>query len=226
MINCSNSCLTLRAERKIMEYNEKQVQIIEIAEKLFAQNGFNGTSVRDIAEEAGVNLAMISYYFGSKEKLMQALFEHRSGNIKMRVDTLLNDESLSPRAKVDWLIDDFIDRAMQRECFYKIMVCEQMMEKNQFVTSMIGEVKKKNAEIISELIKDGQKKGVFKKNIDVVLMLNTMFGTVTQMLISRQYYKEFNNQADMPEEKFEQQFRKKLSNHIKSLFKALLVYEA
>ena len=43
-----------------MEYNEKQIQIMEAAEELFAEQGFAGTSVRDIAEKAGVNLAMIS----------------------------------------------------------------------------------------------------------------------------------------------------------------------
>ena len=60
-----------------MKSNDKQIQIIETAEKLFADKGFSGTSVRDIADEADVNLAMISYYFGSKEKLLEALFTHR-----------------------------------------------------------------------------------------------------------------------------------------------------
>ena len=60
-----------------MEYSEKQVQIMEAAEKLFAEKGFNGTSVRDIAETADVNLAMISYYFGSKDKLLEAMFTYR-----------------------------------------------------------------------------------------------------------------------------------------------------
>ena len=60
-----------------MDYSEKQVQIMEIAETLFAEKGFNGTSVRDIAEKAHVNLAMVSYYFGSKDKLLEALFSYR-----------------------------------------------------------------------------------------------------------------------------------------------------
>ncbi|HNP53387.1 MAG TPA: TetR family transcriptional regulator [Ferruginibacter sp.] len=49
--------------------SDKRQHIIENAEILFADKGFEGTSVRDIAKQAGVNLAMISYYFGSKEKL-------------------------------------------------------------------------------------------------------------------------------------------------------------
>ena len=67
-----------------MEYNDKQVQIMEIAEILFAEKGFNGTSVRDIAEKANVNLAMISYYFGSKDKLLEALFGYRGEHFKLK----------------------------------------------------------------------------------------------------------------------------------------------
>jgi len=68
---------------KNMNYSEKQLQIIGTAERLFSTKGFDGTSVRDIADEAGVNIAMISYYFGSKEKLMEALFERRSSDISI-----------------------------------------------------------------------------------------------------------------------------------------------
>jgi AcrR family transcriptional regulator len=208
-----------------MEYKDKQIQIIETAERLFAQKGFAGTSVRDIAEEAGVNLAMISYYFGSKEKLMQALFEHRSVNVRMRIETLLKDESLLPMQRVEFLIEDYIDRSFQREPFYKIMTCEQLMEKNHFIIELLGEVKKRNAQIVSELIVDGQEKGVFRKDVDVIFLLNTMVGTITQMLVSRQYYKEFHNLQNVPEDKFQEEFKQKLSKHIKSLFKAMLVYE-
>lgn len=50
-----------------MDYNQKQVQIFEVAERLFAENGYDGTSIRSIAKQADINIAMISYYFGLKE---------------------------------------------------------------------------------------------------------------------------------------------------------------
>ena len=47
----------------------KEENIMLHAEKLFAEKGFDGTSTREIAKNAEVNISMISYYFGSKEKL-------------------------------------------------------------------------------------------------------------------------------------------------------------
>src|ERR687885_1996732 len=100
-----------------MVYNEKQQQILLTAEKLFAQKGYDGTSVRDIAEEAGVNIAMISYYFGSKEKLIQALFEERIGTIRMKLENLIKDETLSPFEKVSVLVDDYVQRMVEKKQF-------------------------------------------------------------------------------------------------------------
>lgn len=209
-----------------MDFNEKQIQIIETAEILFAERGFDGTSVRDIADEAGVNVAMISYYFGSKEKLMEALFELRVGSVKSRVETLIKDNNLSPLEKVNMLIDEHIDRIMQKQCFHKIMVGVQVTNKNPAILKAANNVKIRNAEVVTELIKDGQKKGAFKKKIDVVLMMNTMVGTVSQTMMNQQYYREFNKQQDMTDGEFEVILKRRLSIHIKTLFKAILTNEA
>ena len=209
-----------------MDFNDKQIQIIETAETLFAERGFDGTSVRDIADVAGVNVAMISYYFGSKEKLMEALFELRVGTVKLRVETLIKDESLTPIEKVNMLIDEHIERIMQKQCFHKIMVGVQVTNKNPTILKAANKVKLRNAAVVSELIKDGQKKGVFKKKIDILLMLNTMVGTVSQSFMSQDYYREFNNQLDIPDEEFQLIFKRRLSIHIKTLFKAILTNEA
>ena len=209
-----------------MKLNDKQIQIIEIAERLFAERGFDGTSVRDIAHEAGVNIAMISYYFGSKEKLMEALLEWRVGEIKIRVESLIKDFRFTPLEKVNMLIDEHIERAMHNQSFHKIMVSVQVTNKNPSILKAANKVKIRNAKVIAELIKDGQKKGVFKKNIDLILMLNTLVGTVNQNMMSLDYYREFNGQIDMTDEAFQIIIKKRLSIHIKKLFKAMLTNES
>lgn len=50
-------------------------RILDTAEVLFAQKGFAETSLRAITSKAGVNLAAVNYHFGSKEALIQAIFE-------------------------------------------------------------------------------------------------------------------------------------------------------
>ena len=74
-----------------MEFNGKQIQIMEAAEAPFAERSFACTSVRDIAEAAGVNLAMISYYFGSKEKLMEAMFSYRGEHYKLQLQNIIRN---------------------------------------------------------------------------------------------------------------------------------------
>jgi AcrR family transcriptional regulator len=209
-----------------MEFTEKQIQIMETAERLFAERGFDGISVRDIADEAGINVAMISYYFGSKDKLMEALFEWRVGNIKIRVESLMQDDSISPLQKVYMLIDEHIERVMHKQSFYKIMVGVLATNKNPSILKAANTVKIRNAEVVNELIKDGQKKGIFKKKVDTVLMIATMVGTVSQMMMSQDYYREFNNQQDLSDEEFLGLLKRKLSTHIKILFKAILTNEA
>lgn len=61
-----------------MELSETDVKmrILKSAKSLFAKQGFDGTSVRQICEAAGANVALVSYYFGGKEKVFEAIFEH------------------------------------------------------------------------------------------------------------------------------------------------------
>ncbi|HEX8460008.1 MAG TPA: TetR/AcrR family transcriptional regulator [Segetibacter sp.] len=209
-----------------MSYSDKQMQILTTAEGLFSTKGFDGTSVRDIAEEAGVNIAMISYYFGSKEKLMEALFEQRTSDVKFRIETLLQDESITPLQKIESIVDDYIERVMEKQNFFKIMICEQVINKNPAIIHLIYDLKKRNTEEINRLVKDGQEKGAFKKNIDVMLVLNTVIGNITQMMITMDYYREFHGLQAVPEDQFCEQIKQKLSEHIKVLIKVLISNEA
>ncbi len=51
--------------------------ILDVAERLFAEQGFAATSLRALTAAAGVNLAAVHYHFGSKEALLVAVFERR-----------------------------------------------------------------------------------------------------------------------------------------------------
>ena len=64
---------------------DRQHAILLAAEKLFAQRGYHGVTIRQIAEEAGVPLALVGYYYGAKHELFHAIFVHWHGTIEQRL---------------------------------------------------------------------------------------------------------------------------------------------
>ncbi len=57
--------------------SDTRARILDAAERLFMAHGYDGTSMRQITSEAGVNLAAVNYHFGSKEALIQEVFRRR-----------------------------------------------------------------------------------------------------------------------------------------------------
>lgn len=209
-----------------MELNEKQLQIIETAEELFAEKGFDGASVRDIADSAGVNVAMISYYFGSKEKLLEALFKLRAGTTTLKLESMLQDKQLTPLEKVNTLIDFFVEKFNNERCFHKLLMREQVSNQHTNTVQHIYQFKKHNQQLIRQIIQEGQKSGDFVKQVDIPLLMATLVGTIGHMVATQHYYRDINNLQSMPDEQFEKLLKKKLSTHLKSIFKASLTHEA
>ena len=70
--------------------SDTKTRILNAAEKLFGQNGFDGTSLRDITTEAQVNLAAVNYHFQTKDSLIDAVIERRMGPVNQRRMALLD----------------------------------------------------------------------------------------------------------------------------------------
>lgn len=91
-------------------------RILKSAVKLFAQKGFEATSTREICKDAGVNLCMISYYFGGKQELYNAIIDtlvkKQTEYAESFIDLNTNPENLSKQEQVNLLfeiLDKFID---------------------------------------------------------------------------------------------------------------------
>jgi len=63
--------------RSVKPPHETRTRILDAAEELFMQHGFEGTSMRLLTAKAAVNLAAVNYHFGSKDALIEALFRRR-----------------------------------------------------------------------------------------------------------------------------------------------------
>lgn len=211
-------------EQLHMEYNQKQISILEAAEKLFATNGFHGTSVRDIAHEADVNIAMISYYFGSKEKLIEAIFLKRIYSWKLQLLDILSDSTRPYAERFDTLVDTFVQRVMTNPCFHLIMMRAQI-QADINVSGLIHDNKKEVFEVIKDFINKGQEAGVFKE-MDVMMMVNTLTGTTNHIMSTRHHFQRLANLEHLTDEQLQQHLITHISNYLKNLFKATLLHEA
>src|SRR3954454_15556964 len=66
---------TIVLNERMSQLKNTRSRILDVAEELFSERGFDKISIRNITEKARVNLAAINYHFGSKEDLIAAIFE-------------------------------------------------------------------------------------------------------------------------------------------------------
>ena len=95
------------AEARNVDTRER---ILDAAERLFMAHGYEGTSMRQITGEAGVNLAAVNYHFGSKESLMQEVFRRRLdwlNDERMRVLDELERTAEGKALKPSQIVDGF-----------------------------------------------------------------------------------------------------------------------
>ena len=84
-------------------------KIKEAARVVFLKKGYAATRTRDIAEEAGINLALLNYYFRSKEKLFGIIMLETITGFVQGLTTVLNNENSSLEEKVEMIASNYID---------------------------------------------------------------------------------------------------------------------
>jgi AcrR family transcriptional regulator len=105
---------------------DRKADILLAAEKLFAQSGYHAVSIRDIAQEAGVPLALVGYHYGPKQDLFYAIFERWNSTIEERLNALKKAQTL-PR-----IIDAFVSpvlrmRASAEGEYYALLVARELI---------------------------------------------------------------------------------------------------
>src|SRR5580692_8678927 len=84
-------------------------RIKEAARKLFTKNGFAATRTRDIAEEAGINLALLNYYFRSKQKLFDLVMMENFQRFLQGITVNFMDEHMPIAERVQRIVSAYID---------------------------------------------------------------------------------------------------------------------
>jgi AcrR family transcriptional regulator len=195
--------------------------LLRTAEKLFAEHGFDGVSTRMIHQESGVNIAMISYYFGSKDGLFQALLEGSFPQIRERLE-VLKESDLSYWEKISSTIDAYVDRMFDNVSFSRIIFREMSMKQRPEHKELITKYIQKNSEIIIAMLKEGVASGEFRKEIDIEMTLSTVFATIFQW-INMAAMNEKILSVKATSDIYSQEYKTRMKHHLKDLMKRHLL---
>ena len=102
-----------------------QQKLLDAAVEAFSENGFKGTSTRDIAERAGVHHPLITYHFKNKDQLWRAAADYIFGAFTEALATALDEyKGQGPKQRMAALIHAYVKYAKNQPALHKVMVQE------------------------------------------------------------------------------------------------------
>lgn len=102
----------VKAESKTTNLSTEE-KFLEAASIVFTKKGYAATKTRDIAEQAGLNLALLNYYFRSKEKLFEIIMMEKIKQLFSFILPTVNDPATSLEEKIDKITEKYIDMLSQ-----------------------------------------------------------------------------------------------------------------
>lgn len=203
----------------IVEKIDKRQAILDAATKLFCEFGFEGTTTRQISKESGANMAMINYYFGSKEGVFVEIMTERISGFRIQLNSITQNK-ISAIEKLHLVIEGYVNRILAHASFHKMMYREFSLMQRPEMYDKIRNAMEQNFLIIENIVIEGINSKNFRK-VDVRMLISTIIGTISNVAISpgkpsSDSFLEIENQKE------KKQIKERLINHLKDLTKAYL----
>ena len=203
---------------------DKKEHIMNAAIELFAEKGFEGSSIRDLAARADVNVAMVNYYFGSKDKLFEAIVAYKAGFMRGKLDEIAANNQLTEIEKIDLVIESYVLKILSNPSFHRVLHQELLMGERETMHKNIINIFVANTKIIRHIIEQGIRKKVFKK-VDPELTMATIIGTINQVMLSKAMCTLLINREESFDPYTDIAFRNRLVKHLKQVIHDYLLYK-
>jgi len=204
------------------ERMEKKDHILDVAERMFSELGFERASTRAIAGKADVNIAMLHYYFGSKEGLFLAVFERKISSLKSLLQNVGNCDTLSSWGKMETCIDTFVDKFIVNSRIQKLINREISSGKKWSLTDKLTDMFMINILEFKKILIEGIKTGDFHAYADPEMVAATIFGIRTFVINTPQLSSLlFGN--DITDKFLAEEVKPRVKTFIITLLKAYLV---
>ena len=161
-------------------------KIKEAARKVFLAQGYERTKVRQIADEAGVNLALVNYYFRSKEQLFKSIYAETFAQFLGQMVSLMNEET-PLEVKIWRIVDRYTDFIVANPLIPGFILSEAQANDGAFFKEMNARGKLKESVFRRQLLEEAEKKTirpVEPMQVIVTIMSNVVFPVLARPIVS------------------------------------------
>ncbi|WP_304342674.1 TetR/AcrR family transcriptional regulator [Chryseobacterium koreense] len=164
-------------------------KILLAASKVFTEKGFSGTRTRDIADEAGINLALLNYYFRSKEKLFNQVMKVKVVLLFGKIIPIISNEKTTLEEKIDLASEKYFE-ILSKNPNLPLFVISEIQKKNSNIKSIIPvDQVLKNSVIIGQIKEK-------KPDINPFHFLMSFLGLTVFPFMARPIFENFNIMDD------------------------------
>jgi TetR/AcrR family transcriptional regulator len=162
MVKPDSSTRRLRTPAPVPPDQETRDRILDAADRVFTRKGTASGRTQEIADEAGVNKALVHYYFGTKAALADAIFARALGTLVPRIFGILADPARGIEEKVPAIVKEQIDFHSARPYFAGYMIAELHAHPDRIarIVSAQGRIP---LDILRRQLEDGARAGKLRR---------------------------------------------------------------
>lgn len=174
-----------------LQIDSTEQKIKETARVLFLEKGLRGTTIREVAEKAGVNVALVNYYFRTKNKLFIAIFKEKFLTFNEAGYHILTNEEKPFLERIDDFIDHYIQVTLDQPNLPIFVLSELHFndELKEVLASIKSQTKNKYMGILQKHIdrevEAGNMRAVNYMNLEISMMSMMTFPFLTRKMITR-----------------------------------------
>ena len=145
-----------------------RAELLAVAAEVFAESGYSGARVDEIAERTRTTKRMIYYYFGGKEQLYLAVLEDAYRGIREAEQKLRVDHT-NPVVAIRRLAEVTFDHHIAHDAFIRLVAIENI-HRGEFISrlSSLRDLSTPATSVIDEILRDGRAAGVFRDDVDAL----------------------------------------------------------
>jgi len=163
-------------------------KLLAAGTRLFAEKGFAGVSIRELATAAGVNSALISYHFGGKEGLYEAVITAQYERLIIKFEAIAASTS-SVEEKIRMYADVIRRNHTEDQPLMARLVQGELSSPTACMEKVLRKYTFRIAQIVSDVLRQGIQSGNFRQDVDPVLAALSLAGMLNFYFILREITK-------------------------------------